>query len=585
MKMKLMFSLVLAFFVLLKLFPQPARAINPAGVRQMPAVIYEMLDCVNTDFGLTHPEWGPIGGWRDFGANAPGCTGSDPTNYIRKAKTMTITLADGTQIPKPVGVGWRATLNNINNWLFLNNEEFTNLAFIVPESPSCYGEVTGTYGTCPQTGQPIEDTLVWAKGIMGPISRAFPQIPVFFQACGYAGELLSIAKANGYSNIAVKCNSWRLDPDNAMDWKDYTTNYTSTPCQLTNGIITGGHVGFASVYYQSHLVGFEPKTGPSTDEWYWVATQALSHHPDMVDIDTPDIQKFYQFNQSYGFNLLGFFQEHLGKNINDAPSFWTIIRDTSINSVRDCTEDENGKPVSSPPGCDCCWRFSAPPRPWVCIGPQRGNFSYWLYQRDDLAGGSTKVIIPADLPPSAKAHPYGFSKSRGTDTNNPYIYFNIDDSYLNPNNHGWEIQLTYLDRGTDKFSLEYRKKDSSLSRNIFQKTATNKWKEVTLAVSQANFANSFDNKADFRLNSENDGNEVVHRVILKKTGPESCPTQSLGNLNCDEDILVNQDDLAILLASWAPQGSSSNFPPNLNQDTAYQIDEADLTFLLKNWQD
>uniref|UniRef100_A0A7V3JAI6 Dockerin domain-containing protein n=1 Tax=candidate division CPR3 bacterium TaxID=2268181 RepID=A0A7V3JAI6_UNCC3 len=67
-----------------------------------------------------------------------------------------------------------------------------------------------------------------------------------------------------------------------------------------------------------------------------------------------------------------------------------------------------------------------------------------------------------------------------------------------------------------------------------------------------------------------------------------CPSGEKGNLNCSADEKINEDDLNILLSSWAPQGPA--LPPPQGQSSAdlnndNKIDEKDLTVLLKNWKE
>jgi len=528
--------LIFAFCIL----PSSVGAITPNGVRQMPNVIYEMLDCSNLDFGQTHPEWGPVGGWRGFG-NSPGCTGGNAQNYIQAAKNMTVTLTDGTRIPKPVGVGWRATTENINNWTFLNDPQYSNLAFIVAESPSIYGEVTSSYTLADGVTQ-VEDTLPWAKIVMGPLSRAFPTIPIFFQSCGYASELLYEAQTKNYPNIGVKCNGWYLDSDNAMSYYSQS-QYSSTPCRLADGILNGGAFGFASASYQTNLVGFEPKHGHSVEQWYWGIMQALSHHPDMVDVDTPDITKFSLFGQQYGFNLINFLSTHLGKTLTNTPNLWLVLRETQVSRVRECGSD-NG---TSPEGCDCCWRFSSSGT-WVCVGPQRGNFSFWLYQKDNLAGGRTEVVNHQNLPEPAKSHPYGLYTSRRTNQTGGqnFIYLDVDNNFR-PSppqgmNLGWEVTATFVNQGSDKISIEYINKSGQTIKQSISKGATlgvvSNWVDYKWTLTDADFSANRMNGADFRINSENDGDETVHRVIVNPvyitppstpSSPPTHPTPTPGN--------------------------------------------------------
>lgn len=68
--------------------------------------------------------------------------------------------------------------------------------------------------------------------------------------------------------------------------------------------------------------------------------------------------------------------------------------------------------------------------------------------------------------------------------------------------------------------------------------------------------------------------------------PEICPSGNLGNLNCDANGLVNQEDLGIVLDKWAPAGpvptpNSGQRKADLNNDN--KVQETDLTIPLFNW--
>lgn len=101
---------------------------------------------------------------------------------------------------------------------------------------------------------------------------------------------------------------------------------------------------------------------------------------------------------------------------------------------------------------------------------------------------------------------------------------------------------------------------------------------------------------------DNRGNAVIidhtwNRILLFKTpfGPAQptptlspdCPDGYLGNLNCDEMGLINNQDLNYFLSQWNPQGSApapnpQYANPDLINDS--KIDEKDLNVILDNWR-
>jgi hypothetical protein len=94
---------------------------------------------------------------------------------------------------------------------------------------------------------------------------------------------------------------------------------------------------------------------------------------------------------------------------------------------------------------------------------------------------------------------------------------------------------------------------------------------------------------------DNQSNTAHHQIsiLVTETIPPTptvdlCPNKEKGNLNCDSQGLINHEDLALLLNSWAPWGpipspSPYQASPDLNKDS--QVNEADLTILLLNWKD
>ncbi len=497
-----------SFFI----FHSPALAIIPSGVKAFPPIPFVMSDCHNEDWGKLYPDWGPVGGWWNWSSGQCQDGGATPEEYIRKAKQIRVTLDDGTVIPKPVGIGMRFTLDNIGEWQQrLNKPEFDNLAFLVAESPSLHGEITGAYckgDIC------IEDTLPWALNIMTPLANAFPNLPIFFQ--GGVNTLIPLAElalTQTNNNAAIKANGWIPDLDNAL--------------RTVNGVLKGGEMGFATVYHPKLVVGFEPGAGGTGHEsedpkhWYWGVMEALSHHPDFFDIQEPILKVMKETENQYRFPLLKFLRDHLNKTINETPDFWTVLRTSKVKEV--CWCGEKASDCMSP---DCCYNDSDGNR--VCTGPQRSNFSFWLYQKDEISGGRSVALVTKDspeIPAPAKDHAYGFHTCRRTDqaSGNNYLYFDLDDNYqpgLNQNqNLNWEVTVTFVNKGTDKLSLEYINKNGQLIKKSIKKGSSlgsvDNWVDFRWTLNDADFLKNKLNGADFRLNSESDGDEIVHRVLIR----------------------------------------------------------------------
>lgn len=201
--------------------------------------------------------------------------------------------------------------------------------------------------------------------------------------------------------------------------------------------------------------------------------------------------------------------------------------------------------------------------------PPLGNFEFYLYQYDQIAGGQTRPETSLDswggqvpdmgLCPVGSPGPAGYPcypdahnpslpnnarealMIRRTDqaSNNSFMFFDIDDMYMAGGVNTAEITVTYWDHGTDKFRLQYdstsgpkyaRPTDSA---NLWvEKQGTNTFRKVTFRVTDAKFANGLTGGTDFVLDSRDangakDGDEWIHFVDVRKidsSQPTSTPT-------------------------------------------------------------
>ena len=111
------------------------------------------------------------------------------------------------------------------------------------------------------------------------------------------------------------------------------------------------------------------------------------------------------------------------------------------------------------------------------------------------------------------------------------MWFDIDDAYAyNGLGYSADITVTYWDRGTDKFLLQY----DSLSGPKYatpqggsnawvQKTNSNQFRKAIVRVDDAHFANGLAEGIDFKLDSRDengasDGDEWIHLVDVRVTG-------------------------------------------------------------------
>lgn len=205
--------------------------------------------------------------------------------------------------------------------------------------------------------------------------------------------------------------------------------------------------------------------------------------------------------------------------------------------------------------------------------PPLGNFEFWLYQYDDVPGGRTVpdtylsningMTPQMGMCPSGAPGPAGYpcvSRSpnrpspdlpqvsealtiRRTDqaTNNPYMFFDIDDYYMYDGLNQAEITITYWDHGNDRFRVQYDSttgpkyaQPAGSTNPWVQKQNSNQFRKATFRLIDARFANNLSGYTDFVLDSRsdsgaNDGDEWIHFVDVRKidsSQPTSTPTPS-----------------------------------------------------------
>ncbi len=111
-------------------------------------------------------------------------------------------------------------------------------------------------------------------------------------------------------------------------------------------------------------------------------------------------------------------------------------------------------------------------------------------------------------------------------TGNPYMWFNIDDSYINGSQiYSVTITVKYLDMYTDTWSLKYDSTSGEKLAGTITKLGSKQVLTATFNISDGKFANRLaSGNADFYIDSNNDGNEWIHTVDLAKKSTQQEPT-------------------------------------------------------------
>lgn len=205
---------------------------------------------------------------------------------------------------------------------------------------------------------------------------------------------------------------------------------------------------------------------------YWAILNALDKHPayfvakwDLLTGATPFEKDMWHYANRY-----------LGRTLLDTPSVWTALRE----------------PVST----------------WY---PQRGNFTFWLYQNNSVAGGATVPLwnVTGDM--------RGRYARRTNGASNPYMYFNVDDGYMMGGSNAVSITVTYLDQGTGTWRLEYDAVSDPYAVGFtVQKQNSGQWRTVTQVLNNVYFGNRQNGGSDFRIYNGGNDDDTFHFVDVKR---------------------------------------------------------------------
>ena len=509
-----------------------------------------------------HPEYGALGGWNEFpwdelNPDAGVYDWGKVDRYIRDAQRMKVTLPDGTVIAKPIGISvvtWTAHedldkigINRTPKWIaerygaeisdcydpdgaaggckpyctpnftdpawqywfdqfilamgrhYDNNPAFYNLAWIniATGVDAETRQRKNTQGCMYYAGNSLFFDR-WCAHVLETYNRAFPHLPQFIQTSSEGiHQYASMAAAFPSQMTGVKVNGLAVDHRNAEIYFD--------------DVLVGGVTGTSLLFHKWIPTGFEPGIDPGTFGVYWMLMEGLSAHPHLVDIQLPILENAYQAERQTGFPLLNFLRVHLDRTPADTPDVWIVLRETQQTSS--------------------CWNSGI--GIYKCYSPHRGDYEYWLYRREDAPASRTVALLGGalarELPAEARGHIYSYHSSRRTDqaSGNRYMSFDVDDDYTfagaTPRAAGgsveWTLIVTVLNQGTDTLSLEYQNANGDWIERRIRKGPelgpVDTWVDYTWQVDDAYFADSLPGGVDFRLDCNDDGDEFIHRLIVR----------------------------------------------------------------------
>ena len=254
-------------------------------------------------------------------------------------------------------------------------------------------------------------------------------------------------------------------------------------------------------------------TLPTPTDFYWGMLNALDKHTDYARLRRQFLRSDDTgLDQPDFLQLMNYFAPFFGAKLNNTPSIWVALR-------------EHRNPYT----------YGLFNTEYESYYPQWGNYSFWLYQDDNVPGGRT---VPETNDPDVtdlkdNHNPYNPALPPGREgwvcrrtsqaTGNPYMYFKVDDGYIRGGTNQVTIQVIYWDYGTDRWILTYDSTTGSKdaapqgsSNRWVQKSNSRTWKTATFVLNDARFNNSLAGGSDFRISSNNDGDEWVHFVSVGK---------------------------------------------------------------------
>lgn len=353
------------------------------------------------------------------------------------------------------------------------------------------------YGDQGAWQQVVKDTISWYR-------QAFPDKPIVTQhypRFRSDSERVNIADYAAALGVGFKGDGLIADRDKASRRDD--PGHPQYRSFLDDPAIS---------YSDTVPIGFETYRFYLYDDTmlYWAIFNALDKRADYLTFDA-DLMKD-PLGGNTNWPILRFANQHLGKEIHDTPDVWVALRESGYTYY-----------------------------------PQVGNYRFFMEQDNDAPGGRTVPLTwrPAGSGPYEIARPgveagqtfLGTTTEgwicRRTDegTGNPHMYFDVHDGYLFGGSNAISMTVTYFDRGADTWTLEYDAPDNiTKSAAMVTKTNTNTWKKQTFNIGDARFEGRQAGGNDFRINSNGDGDEIVHFVILKRlTEPTPTPTATPTN--------------------------------------------------------
>ncbi len=563
--------------------PTATVAASPEGIRRAavsarppppPGMLYNQSDFLPSDLGTLFPGFGPMGA-ENKDLEWMGWTG-EIQGFLNNAEKLQVRLLNGERIAKPTIAGIMFTAGadaDMSPTYGNGGVTWDYWADFTPKRVyDSMGVKTG-YILDPGCGKtavmPRYDDPTWQQAVMDDIAvfgqyyKDDPRLTAIEINSGFDGEPRYSKSSGGcdfdgaaekiidsrefdqfmYRMMDAYATAFDVNGDGKPDKPIYIHLFWYNRARAEYAISKGIGIKFNSLtddanwFYNYDKQGGQESSGfgmlaiaydlgsrtflafesgqpwkPYANSFVWMSyLAALSAHPDFIDNFRSWTEGMLQEGGSaYEPNTpLNFIQRHLGVSLETTPDVWVALRDTEFN---ECDDKR-------------------------CYTGFRGDWSFWLYRREDIPENGTVVVglnnseTWVGIPEQARNQIYA-RRARRTDEANGqhFMSFDVDDGYpftnLPPRSEpggrvSYEVTIIYLDQGTDTMSLEYVDGAGTLHEVPLIKNNSRMFQRHTWQVDNAYFGNGLPGNTDFRINSNNDGDETIHMVMVRGIGDVS----------------------------------------------------------------
>jgi len=540
-----------------------AAQVFPDGVKTPVPIIYQMYD-FGTDFQNEKPELGPVGSihwslWRNINPESGVYNWKPIDDKLASEANLKVTLADGSEIPKPVVLQIMAYISSAPGWSadFYDGTPrwvYDQIDRQYPDNPRpIVGGMKVGYALkgCGKTAVvPMYNAYTWQKAYFDLV-RAFgerydghPQVAAVVICTGLDGETQVLKDWSCQWNAILDAQApdarygftkvWKGSMDvyheafpntplfinnapGGSGMRKATSDYAATfdpPIGLKNSglwVDLDSHKGYGNFYGLFDMIDAYSQTLPiwlesvfgmgSAEHRYWTYLAGLHYHPDAIDCHP-------EFLEQSDPEWLRFTVAHLGVDINTTPDVWVAMRDSEYELQDWGTGGVSGHP---------------------------GDWTFYMTRNEDAPQSATQRLWREELP-AAQDSPYS-RQARKTiqDEDQLYMSFDIDDDYpyvgqrpvAAGGNAHFVVEVTILNTGSDTFALQYRNWEGGMVSQTRRKGPSlgkrDDWVTVSFVVDDAYLDDNMPGGMDFRISCERDGDEIIHMVLVRG-GWGSAPT-------------------------------------------------------------